>query len=77
MKKERHFGGKGQGSFAGGLIGIMIAVIIGVAVTLNVVNSVISTADFNGTLGTIVGYFPLLIAVVILVAIVGMAGFGA
>lgn len=63
--------GSNKGSMTGALIGLMIVIIIGVSVTLTVVNDVINSADLNGTTGTIVSYFPLLIAVVILVAIVG------
>ena len=64
---------KGFGGMSGALIGVMVAVVIGVAVTITVVQDVITSADINGTAGTILDYFPLLIAVVILVAIVGLA----
>ena len=65
-----------QGQLGGGLvaalIGVMVAVIVGVAVAIPVVTDVINNASLTGTTATIVGYIPLLIAVVILVAIVGI-----
>lgn len=55
-----------------GMIGAMVAVIIGVAVTIPVVDETITDANLTGTTGTIVGYLPLIIAIVLLVAIVGL-----
>ena len=61
------------------VIGIMVVVIIGVAVTIPVVFDVVTRAvngsnptNITGTSATIIGYFPLLLAVVIIVAIVGV-----
>ena len=62
---------KGQ-SFVGAMIGIMIAVIIGVAVTLPVISSTVADANLTGTTGTLVGYLPLLVAVALVVAVVGI-----
>jgi len=55
-----------------GMIGAMIAVIIGVSVAIPVINETITDANLTGTTGTIIGYLPLILAIVILVAIVAL-----
>ena len=55
-----------------GMIGAMIAVIIGVAVAIPVIVETTADANLTGTEGTIIGYLPLILAVVLLVAIVAL-----
>lgn len=51
-------------------IGLMVIIIIAVAVVIPVVTSVIDSANLTGTVSTIVGLMPLLIAVALILIIV-------
>jgi len=65
-------GGVNMSPLVMGMIGAMIAVIIGVSVAIPVINETITDANLTGTTGTIIGYLPLILAIVILVAIVAL-----
>ncbi len=60
---------KAQSGLATAFIGIMIAVIIGVGIAIPVVLDVVENASLTGMTATILGYLPLLMAVVLLVAV--------
>ena len=60
---------KGQTGLSGAFISLMIAVIIGVGVAIPVVLDIIDNSSVTGTTATILGYVPLLMAVVLLVAV--------
>lgn len=57
-------------TLVGGMIAVMIAVIVGGAIVIPIVDNV--TAGLTGTVSTVLGYTPLLIAVVIIVAVVSL-----
>lgn len=63
---------RGQAGLVGAFIGILVAVIVGVGVAIPVIQDTIDNASLTGTTATIVGYLPLLLAVVLLVAIAGL-----
>lgn len=60
---------KGQSGLSGAFISIMIAVIIGVGVAIPVIQDMIANSTVTGTTATILGYVPLLLGVVLLVAV--------
>lgn len=60
---------KAQTGLSGAFINLMIAVIIGVGVAIPVVLEIIDNSSVTGTTATILGYVPLLMAVVLLVAV--------
>jgi len=66
---------KGQSGLVGAFIGILVAVIVGVGVAIPVTQDTIANASLVGTTATIVGYLPLLMGVVLLVAIAGLISF--
>ena len=53
-----------------GMIAVLISVIVGAAVVIPVLINV--TAGITGTTGTILGFLPLMIGVVLIVAIVSL-----
>jgi hypothetical protein len=63
---------KGQSGIAGAFIALMIAAIIGVGIAIPVVIDTVENASISGTTGTILGYVPLLMAVVLLVAVAAL-----
>lgn len=65
-----------KGQIVSALIGIMVAVIIGVSVTISVVQDTIATANLTGTPRLLVDLLPTLIAVVLIVSVVGLIGYG-
>ncbi len=60
---------KAQSGLSGAFISIMIAVIIGVGVAIPVIQEMIDNASITGMTATIIGYVPLLLGVVLLVAV--------
>lgn len=60
---------KAQAGLSGAFINIMIAVIIGVGIAIPVVLDTIENSSITGITATILGYVPLLMAVVLLVAV--------
>ncbi len=60
---------KAQAGLSGAFINIMIAVIIGVGIAIPVVLETIANSSITGITATILGYVPLLMAVVLLVAV--------
>lgn len=64
-----------RGNLVGGFISMLVVVIIAVAVTLPVVQDTIDNSTITGTAGTLLGYIPLLLVVVLIVAVVGMIAF--
>jgi len=60
---------KAQSGLSGAFINIMIAVIIGVGIAIPVVVDTIANASLTGMTATILGYLPLLMGVVLLVAV--------
>ena len=71
-----------MGGMVPAMIGILVVVIVGVAVSIPVIYDVVTRAvngsastNITGTAATIIGYFPLLVAVVIIVAIVSVIAF--
>ena len=57
---------------AGVLVGVVVSVIIGV-VGLQIVNDVITNANFSGLLATVTNNIPILLAVGLMVVAVGWA----
>lgn len=66
FEKEGIFRGQVTKNF----IGLMVLIVIAVAVVIPVVNDVIESANLTGTVATIVGLLPLLIAVALILIIV-------
>ena len=60
---------KAQSGLSGAFISIMIAVIIGVGIAIPVVVDTVANASLTGMTATILGYLPLLMGVVLLVAV--------
>ena len=60
---------KAQAGLSGAFINIMIATIIGVGIAIPVIIDTISNSTVTGMTATILGYVPLLLAVVLLVAV--------
>lgn len=60
---------KAQAGLSGAFINIMIAVIIGVGIAIPVVIQTIANSSITGMTATILGYLPLLMGVVLLVAV--------
>jgi len=60
---------KAQAGLSGAFINIMIAVIIGVGIAIPVVIQTIANSSITGITATILGYIPLLMGVVLLVAV--------
>ena len=60
---------KAQSGLTGAFISIMIAVIIGVGIAIPVVLDTIANSSITGITATILGYIPLLMGVVLLVAV--------
>lgn len=61
-------------SLIGGMIAIMVAVIVGGAIVIPIVTNV-TAESLTGPEATVMGYVPLLIVVVIIIAVVSMIRF--
>jgi len=53
-------------------IGIMVVVIIAIGVAIPIVQETIANSGISGQSATLLGYVPLLLVVVIVVAVVGL-----
>lgn len=60
------------GQVAQHLVYLLVAVVIAVGVTLPVVTDIIEQQHFNGTIGTLMDLVPLFVALVIILAVVGV-----
>lgn len=63
---------RGQtGNLVSLVIGIAVAVIVGVGVAIPITNDVLNSANVTGLTGTIIGFIPVMLGVLIFVATVG------
>ena len=63
---------RAQAALAGVFIGLLIAVIIGVGVVIPVITETIENASLTGMTGAILGYLPVMIAIVLFVSVAGV-----
>lgn len=60
-----------RGNLISVVIGVTVAVIVGVGVAIPIVNDVIAQANLSSLTGTIVGFIPVMMGVLVFVATVG------
>lgn len=63
---------KSQGGLVAAFIGILVAVIVGVGVAIPVIQDTIENASLIGITSTVVGYLPIMLALVLFVAVAGL-----
>jgi hypothetical protein len=59
---------RAQGNLISLIVGVAIAAIVGIGVGIPIVNDVIAQADTSGILGTVLGFIPVMIALLVFIA---------
>lgn len=59
---------RGQGNLVSLIVGIAVASIVGIGVGIPIMNQVINTANLTGITSTVVGFIPVMLALLIFVA---------
>lgn len=60
--------GQMGGNLVGLMVGIAVAAIVGIGVAIPIVNDVIATANVSGITDTVLGFIPVMLALLIFVA---------